>query len=196
MTLIIKEWKWDKIKKKEQLSKTLTCPYCDVKVSTPSDTRIFDPDTGIIKFNIHKCPDCFMPIIIGTDGKVIPKTQTLPFADVRYLPPSVEKLYAECRMCYLNECYYSVIMVARTVLMHIAVDKGDNVGKSFFEYISFFEINGYIGRQNKPWVDKIRTIGNKYVHQLDDATAEDAEKVILFIKQLLGNLYEMPHLAI
>ena len=27
------------------------------------------------------------------------------------------------------------------------------------------------------------------------ATQEDADKVIVFIKQLLGNLYEMPHLA-
>lgn len=64
------------------------------------------------------------------------------------------------------------------------------------KHIDYLETNGYIGVQNKAWVDKIRTIGNKYVHQLDEATEEDARKVILFLKQLLGNLYEMPQLAI
>lgn len=137
-----------------------------------------------------------MPIIIGIDGKIIPQSQFLPFEEVHYLPPNIEKLYNECRKCHLNECYHSVIMVSRSLLMHIAVDKGASDGKSFAAYIDYLEINGYIGIQNKQWVDKIRTIGNKYVHQLDEATKEDASKVILFLKQLLGNLYEMPQLAV
>ena len=86
-------------------------------------------------------------------------------------------------------------MVSRTLLMYIAVDKGADVGKKFVEYIDYLEENGYIGRQNKTWVDRIRKIGNKYTHELCIATPEDADKVIVFIKQLLGNLYEMPHLA-
>lgn len=61
--------------------------------------------------------------------------------------------------------------------------------------LDFLEVNGYIGSQNKAWVDKIRKIGNKYTHEMGMATQEDADKVIVFIKQLLGNLYEMPHLA-
>ncbi|MGG3455150.1 DUF4145 domain-containing protein [Paenibacillus rhizolycopersici] len=193
--LEIKEWNWVSLKKKEISTKTITCPYCNVRVQAESNTRIIDVETGAIKYHIHKCPECFMPIIIGINGNIIPKSQKLPFDDVRYLPASIEKLYIECRKCYLIECYHSVIMVARTLLMHVAVDKGDSTGKSFAQYISHFETNGFIGSQNKEWVDKIRTIGNKYVHQLDEATAEDAQKVIMFIKQLLGNLYEMPQLA-
>jgi len=193
--LEIKEWNWVNLKRKDISTKTITCPYCNVKVQAESNTRIIDAETGAIKYHIHKCPECFMPVIIGLDGKIIPQSQILPFGDVRYLPESIEKLYIECRKCYLNECYHSVIMVARTLLMHVAVDKGDSTGKSFAQYISYFETNGFIGSQNKEWVDKIRTIGNKYVHQLDEATSEDAQKVILFIKQLLGNLYEMPQLA-
>lgn len=136
-----------------------------------------------------------MPVIIGLDGKIIPQSQLLPYEDVRFLPPNVEKLYNECRKCFLNECYHSVIMVSRTLLMHIAVDKGDAAGKTFFAYINYLETNGYIGSQNKAWVDKIREIANKYVHEMDMATKDDAHKVIVFVKQLLGNLYEMPHLA-
>ena len=193
--LQIKEWTWQPIKKKELSSKTITCPYCNVRVHAPSNTRIVDVDSGVIKYTIHKCPECFMPVIIGLDGKIIPQSQLLPFEDVRFLPPSIEKLYNECRKCYLNECYHSVIMVSRSLLMHVAVDKGDIAGESFAHYINYLEANGFIGRQNKDWVDKIRTIGNKYVHKLDEASEEDAQKVILFLKQLLGNLYEMPQLA-
>lgn len=87
-------------------------------------------------------------------------------------------------------------MVSRSLLMHIAVDKGDVEGRSFVEYINYFESNGYIGSQNRLWVDKIRSIGNQYTHHLDEATEEDAKKVIVFIKQLLGDLYEMPQLAV
>ena len=189
----IKEWTWKAIPKKEMTAKTITCPYCGVRVQAGSTTRIVDTATGAIKYQIHKCPECFMPVIIGLDGKIIPQSQLLPYEDVRFLPPNVEKLYNECRKCFLNECYHSVIMVSRTLLMYIAVDKGADVGKRFVEYIDFLEVNGYIGSQNKAWVDKIRKIGNKYTHEMGMAKQED--KVIVFIKQLLGNLYEMPHLA-
>lgn len=191
----IVEWAWEPVKKREAISKTITCPYCGVRVRAMSTTRIVDVSSGAIKYHIHKCPECFMPVIIGLDGKIIPQSQLLPFEDVRFLPPSIEKLYNECRKCYLNECYHSVIMVSRSLLMHIAVDKGDVAGRKFIQYLDYLETQGYIGSQNKPWVDKIRTIGNKYTHQLDEATEEDAKKVIVFIKQLLGDLYEMPQLA-
>ena len=195
MAIDIKEWTWEAVKKKDAPSKTIACPYCNVTVKAMSNTRIVDVATGAIKYHIHKCPECFMPVIIGLDGKIIPQSQLLPFEDVHFLPESIEKLYNECRKCYLNECYHSVIMVSRSLLMHVAVDKGDVVGKSFSKYIDYLENNGFIGSQNKAWVDKIRLIGNKYVHELDEATEDDAKKVILFIKQLLGNLYEMPQLA-
>lgn len=193
--IAITEWTWETVKKKEISTKTITCPYCNVRVQAISSTRIVDVSTGAIKYGIHKCPECFMPVIIGLDGKIIPQSQLLPYEDVPFLPANIEKLYNECRKCFLNDCYHSVIMVSRTLLMYIAVDKGDRAGKSFAAYIDFLEVNGYIGSQNKAWVDKIREIGNKYVHALDMATKEDAHKVIVFIKQLLGNLYEMPHLA-
>lgn len=192
----IKEWKWQPISKREAFTKTITCPYCNVRVQAISNTRIVDVSSGAIKHTIHRCPECFMPVIIGLDGKIIPQSQWLPFEDVKFLPPSIESLYNECRKCYQNECYHSVVMVARSLLMHICVDKGDVPGKSFVEYINYLEANGYIGSQNKAWVDKIRTIANDYVHKIITATPDDAEKVIRFVKQLLGNLYEMPQLAV
>lgn len=191
----IVEWAWESVKKKEAFPKTITCPYCGVRVQAIPTTRIVDQSSGAIKYHIHKCPECFMPVIIGLDGKIIPQSQLLPFEDVRFLPESIENLYNECRKSYQNECYHSVIMVSRLLLMHIAVDKGDVPGRKFIQYLDYLEAEGYIGSQNKPWVDRIRTIGNTYTHELVDASKEDAEKEILLLKQLLGNIYEMPRLA-
>ena len=189
------ELKWEKLTRKNKKEELFSCPYCNTRVRVLADLQLYDAELGIIKYHIFKCTECYMPVIMGLDKKILPPSQFLPFDDVHYLPQNIEKLYTECRRCYANKCYHSVIMVARTLLMHVAVDKGDIAGRTFVQYITYFSDNGFIGSKNEEWVDKIRTIGNKYVHQLDEATTEDAEKVILFIKQLLGNLYEMPALA-
>lgn len=136
-----------------------------------------------------------MPIIIGLDGQVIPQSQVLPFDDVRYLPVRIEKLYNECRKSFGNECFHATIMVARSLLMHVAVDKGAASNLKFIQYIDYLETEGYISSHNRNWVDKIRVLGNQYIHELDEATTEEANKVMIFIKQLLGNVYEMPELA-
>ena len=88
----IKEWTWEPIRKKEISATTITCPYCGVRVQANSNTRIVDAATGAIKYRIHKCPECFMPVIIGLDGTIIPQSQLLPYEDVRFLPANVEKL--------------------------------------------------------------------------------------------------------
>ncbi len=191
----IKEWKWEKVKARERNEVTLHCPYCATRVRAQSDTRIFDVDSGSIKYHIHKCPECFMPIIIGLDGKVIPQSQVLPFEDVRYLPDRIEKLYNECRKSFGNECFHATIMVARSLLMHVAVNKGASSNLRFIQYIDYLETEGYISSHNRNWVDQIRVMGNQYIHELDEATNEEANKVMIFIKQLLGNVYEMPELA-
>ena len=99
----IHEWTWESVKKREIITKTIACPYCNVKVKAESNTRIIDVATGAIKYNIHKCPECFMPVIIGLNGDIIPQSQMLPFEDVRYLPVDIEKLYNECRKCFYSD---------------------------------------------------------------------------------------------
>ena len=193
--LEFKEWKWEKVKFKERIEHTLCCPYCNVKVRASSDTRIFDASTGSIKYHIFKCPECCMPITIGLDGKIIPPSQFLPFEDIPFTPAKIEKMYAECRKCYSNECFYAVIMVARTMIMHIAADFGAATNLKFIEYIDYLENEGYIAKHSRPWVDKIRKLGNQYIHELDEATKEEADLAITFIMYLLINVYKLPAMA-
>lgn len=193
--IAINEWKWEKVKAIERKEVTLYCPYCATRVRAKSDTRIIDVDSGLIKYHIHKYPECFMPIIIGLDGDIIPQSQALPFEDVRYLPTRIEKRYNECRKSFGNECFHAIVMVARSLLMHVAVDKGATSNLKFIQYIDYLETKGYISKHNRNWVDKIRVKGNQFIHELDEVTIEEANTVMIFIKQLLGNVYEMPELA-
>jgi hypothetical protein len=193
--LEIKEWKWEKVKAKEKSEKTLCCPYCNVTVRAVSDIRIFDVDSGGIKYQIFKCPECFMPVTIGIDGEIIPPSRFLPFEDIKHLPMQIEKMYCECRKSFSIKCFYSATMVARTMIMYIAVNLGAKSNNSFANYIDYLEEKGFIAPHSRSWVDKIRLIGNQYTHELDEATEEDAELAIVFISQLLRNVYELPQMA-
>lgn len=195
MMLVIKEWMWEKPSKRERKDETFCCPYCNVVVRTTADTRIVDAELGAIRYHIFKCSQCSMPVTIGQDGKIIPPSLFLPFEDIKHLPERIEKMYVECRKSFSTECYYSVIMVARSLVMHIAVDKGAGTNLRFIEYVNYLESEGYTSRHNRPWVDKIRERGNHYIHEIDEATKEDAARIIVFISQLLKNVYELPQMA-
>ncbi len=84
-------------------------------------------------------------------------------------------------------------MLARTMIMHIAADKGAKAGKSFEFYVNHLVDEGFISPHARGWVDKIRNLGNKYVHRLDEATKEDAELTLKFIMYLLIYVYQLPN---
>lgn len=193
--LDIREWKWEKVKAKDKTEKTFCCPYCNITVSVTSDTRIVDVDTGGIKYNIFKCLKCHMPVTIGIDGEIIPPSRFLPFEDIRYLPERIEKMYFECRKSFVHGCFYSVIMLARTMIMHIAANLGADSNLRFIEYIRYLTDKGHISQSNLTWVDIIRKLGNRYIHELDEATEEDASLVMVFISHLLKSIYELPEMA-
>ena len=86
-------------------------------------------------------------------------------------------------------------MVARTIIMHIAVDLGADSNLNFIQYVDYLEIEGYIVRHSRPWVDKIRKLGNHYIHELDEATEHDAELAMVFTMNLLNIVYNLPQMA-
>ena len=189
------ELKWEKARKRDEKEVKFCCPYCDVTVSTICDTIIYNVETGYKKYKIYKCPECSMPTTIGADKEIIPPSRFLPFEDIQHLPHLIEKMYCESRKCFSNKCYYSTVMVARTLVMYIAVNLGAESNLKFIEYIDYLEAEGYIAKHSRTWVNKIRLIGNQYVHEIEEATEVDANKVMIFIEQLLKNVYELPEMA-
>lgn len=186
------ELKWERIKVKEKNVYRNTCPFCNTTVLS-SETRLSDIETGVIKYQICKCLNCCMPVTLGLDKEIIPKSQHLPFQSVKHIPDNINKLYTECRKTYANECFHSCILLARTIIMYIAVDLDAEKGKSFLFYINYLEEEGHIAKNAKKWVDKIREHGNRSVHTLEDITMEDADLVLKFLMHLLINVYELPN---
>lgn len=167
----------------------LTCGYCGEHVA-PSKGYCVSQDTRDIAY-IYECPHCRNPIIYFTFEQ-----ETIPGAmygrEVKSLPENIQALYDECRTCYANQCYTSAQMIARTLLMHIAVEQGAEPGWSFAKYVNYLEENGYIPPNGKKWVDFIRISGNVANHEIVIKERAETEKVITFLSTLLLVIYELP----
>lgn len=191
----LQEWTWVKPKAKDRKPATFICPYCagDVVVAA-SEAMIVDDITGMPKYHIYKCPRCHMPVTIAPDGSTIPPSLFLPFGEIGCLPSKIKQMYAECRESFANRGYYSVILVAHSLMVQIAIDKGADTNKGN-KYVDYLKKNGYIAEQEKVWVDKIRELGDHYINDTDEATKKDAERTIIFVSQILRNIYELPEMA-
>ncbi len=168
----------------------IMCGYCG-NVIAPNTGYIIRGGYYVIAY-IYKCPHCANPIIYFTD-----EDTTIPGKlfgrDIKNLPDNIQSLYSECRICYANQCYTASQMIARTLLMHIAVEQGAEVGKKFVQYVDYLEAHGFIPPNGKSWVDCIRTSGNVANHEIAIKEKEETEKVILFLSALLLFIYELPN---
>lgn len=112
---------------------------------------------------------------------------------IKNLPDGIAKLYDECRTCYANQCYTASQMIARTLLMHIAVEQGSVEGLSFAKYVNYLEEHNFIPPNGKKWVDYIRKTGNVANHEIVIKEKEETKKVITFLSSLLMFIYELPN---
>lgn len=175
---------------KSLVTTALTCGYCGEHVAPSKGYCISLGDRDVAY--IYACPHCQNPIIYFTADK-----ETVPGVkfgrEVKNLPENIQLLYDECRTCYANQCYTSAQMIARTLLMHIAVEQGAGVGLPFVKYVNYLNDNGYIPPNGKKWVDFIRTSGNVANHEIVIKEKEETEKVITFLSTLLLVIYELPN---
>jgi hypothetical protein len=111
------------------------------------------------------------------------------------LPPEVNEAYEEARTCFSVKAYTACELICRKILMHIAVDKGDEEGKHFEEYLDYLESKGYITPPIKSWTDQIRQNGNSSTHELQAPSEERAEETLMFTMELLRIIYEMAEAA-
>jgi len=139
------------------------------------------------------CPTCSHGTVIDRNGITYPSPK---FGDeLQGLPKEVSNAYDEARNCMSVNAFSACTLLCRKLLMHVAVDKGDTEGKNFTEYIDYLKTSGYITSAMDDWVDKIREGGNDATHKIPPATEKIAKNILLFIIQLLRNVYEMKFIA-
>lgn len=111
---------------------------------------------------------------------------------IEHLPGDVQQLYEEIRRVTSSQSYTAAVLACRKLLMHIAVEKGAEVGKAFSFYVQYLADNHYSPPGSRSWVDKIRNSGNEATHEIKIMTKEDAEELVNFIEMLLTFIYEFP----
>ncbi|MEU3366736.1 DUF4145 domain-containing protein [Streptomyces pseudogriseolus] len=139
-----------------------------------------------------RCPSCGGGTVIS-NGAQFPGPKI--GGDVLGLPDDVEQAYQEARSCAGVNAYTAAEVMCRKILMHVAVDKGAESGKSFAYYLSYLSDEGYVTPPMQPWVDEIRKNGNIAVHEIPATDPERALGTLIFTEQLLRMVYMMEHLA-
>jgi Domain of unknown function (DUF4145) len=173
---------------------TYVCGHCGVKVTgAVAAGYVWTDSLGNNRRNQWLlCTNCFRPSAKLEDN-IFPGISFGPI--LQGLPSDVEESYEEARCCMKVNAYTAAELICRKILMHVAVEKGAKEGKSFAEYLSHLEAQGYITPPMKGWVDLIRKNGNESTHKLDSPDEKRAKSTVMFTAELLRLTYEMEFLA-
>lgn len=183
---------WDSHK---ALPASYKCSYCGTFVTSAEGLPLVNENLVGDKFfskpsgGVYICTNCKYPTYIYQDEQV-PLSR---FGEsIEYLPEEVDEIYEEARDSFSVGAYTAVMLLCRKLLMHVAVDLGADENKNFIYYVNYFETEGYISKNARPWVDKIRKLGNEANHEIMVGNKEDAKKIIEFSAMLLKTNYEYP----
>lgn len=182
----------------DPVTQECTCPFCNLRIAGRIQHIIvfsgWLPGMGNIhedKYYVLQCPSCGRPLVYD-----ISEQKTFPFAKamnpVKHLPEKVERVYNEVRSAIGAGCYTAAVILARTAINHIAVDKGAEENRSFQYYVNYLVNSHFVPPNAHGWVDRIRQIANESVHDLEVWERDDAEIIGKFLMYLLIFVYELP----
>lgn len=105
--------------------------------------------------------------------------------------------WQEARECLAVGANTAAVMMCRKLLFHVAVAHGlsekNDKGRSptFVEAVDHLEGEGLITKRMRPWVDRIKDVGNEANHEIAPVSPAVALDVATFTEQLLRLTYEM-----
>lgn len=171
---------------------SVICPFCNKEVAAVVHSEITQGQFAETqtRYWVAECPVCMRPIVYDNQNHCT-FPGSVPFENVKNLTENVEKIYDECRKACGNGCYTASVILARTLLNHVAVDQGAEENKSFQYYVNYL-VENYMPPKAKTWVDSIRVLANDSTHHLEIMEKTDAEQVLKFVMYLLKYIYELP----
>lgn len=179
------------------------CGHCNnsigldvyLEIIRKEQTTLFDGrpvEKETIDYYVGQCPICGKPVILDANtSAVLPPVKS--FDEVKSLPDDIEKLYNEMRDAYSVQAYTCCVIAGRTLLANIAVEQGAEDNKSFAFYVDYLVSNYLPKSSSKPWVDKVRALGNDSAHHMVIADKEAATTSMKFLEAILKNVYEFPN---
>ena len=165
-----------------------TCGYCGRGVG--GNVGFHDDEQ---RDHIYICPHCQKPTAFIHDGSGLNQIPNACFGStIKHLPEDIYTLYEEVKRCVQYTAYTSAVMAMRTLIMHVAVDKGAETGLSFVSYINYLDAENWIPRSGKEWVDIVRKVGNQAAHEIAIVDRKTAVRLLKFVEMLLQIIYEFP----
>jgi hypothetical protein len=165
-------------------SVSFVCGYCGDKVGASQGYA-----SNVSNYKIAICPTCNKPTFLEGSKATPARAFGSPVAHV---PEKVSQIYEEARRCMTVNSPTCAVLALRTLLAHIAVERGAKAGLSFQAYVKYLTENGFAPAGSGGWVDSIRERGNEAAHDLEIMNHEQAEQVISFAEMILKFLYEFP----
>ena len=132
-------------------------------------------------------------------GALHPSAQVL--GEPSNLPADESAVWSDIRGCLGIRAWGAAVLLCRKLLLHAAVSAGlpaknsKDYAPTFIEAIKHLESEGFITSRMRPWVDRIKDVGNEATHEIPAITEEQAMDVARFTEQLLRLVYELTAMA-
>lgn len=168
------------------------CGFCDHQVASDQGWMGASRPRGYgdpLPMYVAICPSCSLPSVVDTYGRSEPVPRY--GEGVEHLPEDVGALYEEARRA-VAPAPNSAAYACRKILMHAAVARGAEPGKTFAHYVTYLDEHAHTPPGSKDWVDEIRELGNDANHEITLMTVEEAKAVVDFTAMLLRLIYEYP----
>ena len=174
---------------------TMDCPWCGARqllvVAAEVDSN---GQTHLSLTQWLRCTGCLKGSVLQA-GDIYPSQRPLrvPIG----LPPEDSVIWDEVRSCLGAGAHVAAVMLCRKLLFHIAVANGldpkDETGwaPSFVQAVNHLERVGIFTSRMRPWVERIKEVGNDANHEITPVSKGLAMDVATFTQQLLVLAYEL-----
>lgn len=161
------------------------CGHCDAYICVGRG-----PTHSPGGYHIPKCYKCNLPTIFTIDNKQYPPSG-LPIT-VNGLPEDIDKAYKEVKECLVIGARTATNMLARKLLMNVAVDKGADENKAFTYYVDWMGKSEWNTTGLRLGLDRIKNKGNEANHEIKEVSKQDVEEIFELLTMFLRLVYEFP----
>lgn len=162
---------------------TYVCGYCGTNTGTSHGYYMNGS-----AHKIFVCTNCGLPTLFYGNAQVPGANISIQFKN---LPDGVDTIYKEITSSIQNTNDTGAVLLARKLLMHIAVEQGAEEGKTFTEYVQYLADKGFVPPNADKLLDFIRRVGNEKNHEIKIASPEESKKVLKFLEAILQFAYEL-----
>jgi hypothetical protein len=171
----------------------LDCPFCGgTQMAVVARNNEAPGQANYVEW--LRCVNCLHAVVRNAD-ELSPTTR--PFDLPNALEGEALAAWQEVRSCLSVGATTAAVMMCRKLLFHIAAEHGlpekDAKGRAptFAEALDHLEAEGVFTTRMRPWVERIKDVGNEANHDLASISIDQAMDVARFTRQLINLAYEL-----